>query len=155
MSDKAKGWVYVLVQFLLFFIIIYSVRLESKYGLGDHSKAAAYAGLIIAITGALLLIASFINFGQRITANPVPLERYKLKTTGLYAIVRHPIYFSLLVMFIGIVIHLNAYVSLFWIVILFLFFVKKSKMEEEFLLQKFPEYREYQSKTKRLIPFIF
>jgi protein-S-isoprenylcysteine O-methyltransferase Ste14 len=85
----------------------------------------------------------------------VPKETYSLRKTGLYSIVRHPIYFSLLVLFLGITIHLNAYISMIWIGVLFLFFIKKANIEEDYLLQKFPEYREYQLKTKKLIPFVY
>ncbi|MCI0450638.1 MAG: hypothetical protein L0Y79_12805 [Chlorobi bacterium] len=51
MSDKAKGWVYVLIQFLLFAIIILSSRLERKYFNVFHSRTIAYIsiGLIVFI----------------------------------------------------------------------------------------------------------
>jgi protein-S-isoprenylcysteine O-methyltransferase Ste14 len=134
---------------------VFSSRYERKYFNFSHSKTAAYIGLGLTIIGVLLFIASLISFRQRITPNPVPKESYKLQTTGLYSIVRHPIYFSLLVMFTGVPIHLNAYISLLWVVVLFLFFMKKAGIEEGYLLQKFPEYKEYQSKVKRLIPFVY
>ena len=155
MSDKAKGWIYVLIQFLLMGIIIMSARSERKFSSAPHSKTAAYIGLGITIVGVILLIWSVISFRQRITPNPVPKETYRLRTTGLYAFIRHPIYFSLLVMFTGIPVHLMAYASLIWVIILFLFFNKKASLEEGYLLQKFPEYRDYQEKTKKLIPFVF
>jgi len=155
MSDKTKGWIYVFIQFLLFGIIIMSARIERKYSDTPHSKVAAYIGLGLTIIGVILFITSLISFRQRITPNPVPKETYKLQTTGLYAIVRHPIYFSVLVIFTGIPIHLNAYVSLVWVLILFMFFIKKTSLEEGYLLQKFPEYKDYQTMTKKLIPFIY
>jgi protein-S-isoprenylcysteine O-methyltransferase Ste14 len=38
---------------------------------------------------------------------------------------------------------------------LLLFFDMKSRKEEEWLLEKFPDYKDYQRRTKKLIPLIY
>jgi len=155
MSDKAKGWVYVLIQGFLFVVIVFSSAFERKYLIHPYNKFISYIGIVLVFTGVLLFLTALINFGQKITPNPVPKETYELRTTGLYSIVRHPMYFSFLILFTGAPLYFNAYFSLVWIIMLFIFFVSKTKLEERYLSEKFPEYKQYQLTTKRLIPSVY
>ena len=155
MNDKAKGWVYVLIQGLLFVTIVFSSVFERKYLSHPNNKIISYIGIVLVFSGVLLFLTALINFGQKITPNPVPKETYELRTTGLYSTVRHPMYFSFLILFTGVVLYFQAYFSFVWIILLLLFFINKIQLEEKYLSEKFHEYKEYQSTTKRLIPFIY
>jgi protein-S-isoprenylcysteine O-methyltransferase Ste14 len=55
----------------------------------------------------------------------------------------------------GSVFFFQAYISLVFVIALFLLFRSKAKFEERFLVEKFSEYAEYQTKTRKLIPFIY
>lgn len=155
MSDRTKGGVYVLIQGFIFTVIVISSVVESRYFGNPYNSIVRTLGLILIALGILLFLASLINFGQLITANPVPKENATLRTKGLYGIVRHPMYFSLLILFTGVVLYFEAYISLIWVIVLFVFFIGKTSLEEKFLTAKFPDYMQYRSSTKRLIPFIY
>lgn len=155
MSDKLKGWIYVVIQFVLLGIIIISSASEFKYLNRPLYPAIHYIGVTLILLGALLFTLILIGFGQFMTPNPVPRDSSKLVTTGLYKYVRHPMYFTVLVLITGVTLYFQAFYSLIWIPVALTFLIIKSKAEEKFLVKKFPEYPNYSAKTKRLIPFVY
>ena len=83
-------------------------------------------------------------------------ENQKVISTGLYGIIRHPMYFATLLMFIPIPLILGS----FWGLIVFAFYpiiiVIRILNEEKVLLDGLEGYKEYTQKVKyRLIPFIW
>lgn len=154
MKDSTKGWLYVLAQFILAGIIIVSSYLEGSIT-NYHLSVVKWIGIILLVAGSVLILFAVFSFGQIVTPNPIPLENNKLKTGGLYKYVRHPMYFSVLVLLTGAVLYFGAIVSLIWIVVAVLFLSNKANFEERFLERKFPEYTNYRKYTKKLIPFIY
>ncbi len=75
--------------------------------------------------------------------------------TGVYAIVRHPIYSGGLVLAIGWAFRTQSWLTLGYVVLLFLFFDLKSRREEEWLTQRYPEYADYRKRVRKLIPFVY
>ena len=78
-----------------------------------------------------------------------------LVTSGPYKLIRHPMYASVLLATLMLVLnHLTLPRMCFWLVLLIdLHF--KFLCEEKLLLTNHPEYSDYKSNTKRLIPFIY
>lgn len=155
MSDNLKGWIYVVIQFLLLGIIIISSAMEFKYLNRPLYPVIHYIGVTLILLGALLFTLILIGFGQFMTPNPVPRDSSKLVTTGLYKYVRHPMYFTVLVLITGVTLYFQAFYSLIWIPVALTFLIIKSKAEEKFLRKKYPEYTEYSAGTKRIIPYIY
>ncbi len=83
-------------------------------------------------------------------------ENQKVIDTGLYGIVRHPMYAVTLLLFLAMPLVLGS-VYAFIIFLIYPFIIaKRIKGEEEFLERELPGYREYKKKVKyRLIPFIW
>lgn len=77
----------------------------------------------------------------------------KLITTGVYGMVRHPIYSADIVLFWGLFFafpSLRLLVTVVWATIIFVYW---AKLEEEGLVQKFgDEYQSYRSKVPMLFP---
>lgn len=155
MSDNLKGWLYVAVQFILIILIVLSSAYEFKYYNRPLMPAVHYIGVTLILIAAMMFSVILISFGQIMTPNPVPRSKAVLKTTGFYALVRHPMYFTVLVLMLGVILYFQAFYSLLWLPVLLVFFILKSSMEEKFLKLKFPEYKEYSSHVKRIIPFIY
>ena len=84
-------------------------------------------------------------------------EQHKLICAGPYALVRHPMYTSFLLISLG-----QAFLLSNWVVGLagligfaILFFLRVDK-EEHMMLENFgPEYRSYMERTKRIIPYLY
>lgn len=83
-------------------------------------------------------------------------ENQKVIDTGVYGIVRHPMYSATILLFLSIPIILGSALS-FLIFLIYPFIIAKRIKGEEALLEKeLPGYKEYKEKVKyRLIPFIW
>ena len=83
-------------------------------------------------------------------------ENQRVIDTGLYGIVRHPMYSVTLLLFLSMPIVLGS-VYAFLIFLVYPFIIaKRIRHEEEFLEAELAGYKEYKQKVKyRLIPFVW
>ena len=80
----------------------------------------------------------------------------KVITTGLYALVRHPMYLGAIVYLLGIPLSLGSWWGLIVIVLMMPALIWRLFDEEKFLVIHLSGYSEYQNKVKhRLVPFIW
>ncbi len=109
-------------------------------------------GAVLGIAGAALIAGAFTKIGV------VPSIRAKsnLLTTGVYGLVRHPIYSGTLLAFLGVSLMSQAWVStLYWPIAVFLYLLLASLEERQLMTEYGEEYITYKSRVKaRLIPFI-
>ena len=83
-------------------------------------------------------------------------ENQKVIDTGLYGLIRHPMYLATLLMFLAIPLVLGSYIGFMIMLIYPLAIVIRIKDEEEVLDKNLEGYLEYKEKVKyRLIPFIW
>jgi protein-S-isoprenylcysteine O-methyltransferase Ste14 len=160
-QEGQKPWDKVLlllffVEFLLWFALM---PLDAQRF--DWSPAFP---LWIKVTGTLLLLlAAFLLFEalkENTFAAPVvkmQKERgQKVISTGLYSIVRHPMYAGATLLFISAPLLLGSVYGLIMGLVLIVTIAVRSLGEEAMLKQELPGYREYMQKVKwRMIPFIF
>lgn len=78
-----------------------------------------------------------------------------LVTNGAYSYIRHPMYTALLIVAVGLLLNFFTPLRLIAVGILFINLLIKVHYEESLLSKHFKEYREYQKKTKRFLPFIY
>ena len=83
-------------------------------------------------------------------------NEHKVVDTGLYSIVRHPMYLATTIMFLAIPLTLGSLLG-FWVMLAYIpLIARRIKLEEEFLVSNLPGYRQYRDKVKyRLVPFIW
>jgi len=83
-------------------------------------------------------------------------ENQKVISTGPYAIVRHPMYSFVIVMYFFTPIALGSYYAIIPFVLVFPFLIIRIFNEEKLLKKELPGYIEYCEKVKyRLIPYIW
>ena len=117
---------------------------------------------VVSIVAAIIFILGYILYAEVIRENPYLSrvieiqENQKVIDTGLYRVVRHPMYFATLLLFLSMPLILGSIVS--WVIFLAYPFIifKRIKNEEEFLEKELEGYVEYKKKVKyKVIPFIW
>jgi protein-S-isoprenylcysteine O-methyltransferase Ste14 len=112
-------------------------------------------GGILLLTGILLLATAIIRLGSNLTAVPYPKDDGTLVETGPYRLVRHPIYFSFILIVLGWTFLVHGWLTIGYAIIMLVFFDIKSRREEQWLKEKFSGYGEYQKRVRKLVPFIY
>ena len=80
----------------------------------------------------------------------------KVIDTGLYGVVRHPMYMVTVVLFLSMPLVLGSVISFLIMLVYIPIIVKRIRNEEQVLEKGLPGYREYEKKVKyRLIPFVW
>jgi protein-S-isoprenylcysteine O-methyltransferase Ste14 len=83
-------------------------------------------------------------------------KEQKLIDTGLYSIVRHPMYFSVLLIFLSIPLILGSLYGFYIFLVFPIVLIIRIKNEEKILLKELPGYSKYKFKVKyKLIPYIW
>lgn len=116
----------------------------------------------ISIIGSILFIISYVLYAEVLRENTylsrtIKVEKdQKVIDTGLYSIVRHPMYMATLILFLSMPLVLGSIISFLVFLIYPFIIIKRLKNEEEFLEKELDGYSEYKKKVKyRLIPFIY
>ena len=80
----------------------------------------------------------------------------RVVSSGLYALVRHPMYMGGFVLFVGTALSLGSWWGLFAFLFMMPAFIWRIFEEEGFLLKNLPGYAEYKNKVRhRLVPLIW
>ena len=75
---------------------------------------------------------------------------------GPYRIVRHPLYVGSILTYVGIALILGSFLVLGLLVIIVLFFIRRTVFEDRLLRRELAGYEQYASRTRyRLIPFVW
>ena len=86
---------------------------------------------------------------------PDPFSWTKIVTSGPYGLIRHPMYLSLLVLTLPLIVEqFDVLRLIFWLVLL-IDLVLKLNFEESLLVARLPGYKEYRGQSYRLIPFVY
>jgi len=118
---------------------------------------------IKAIGSLLLLLSSYLLYAAfRDNTFLSPLIRIqeerkqKLITTGIYSVVRHPMYAGALCLFVGSPLLLSSWAGLGVGAVVVGLMAWRTLGEERMLLREFPDYQAYQQKTRyRWVPYIW
>ena len=114
------------------------------------------------LVAAALFLMGFLMYGEVLRENAYlsrtveVAEGQRVVDTGLYGVVRHPMYAATLLMFLSMPLVLGSPVSLAIMLIYPVLIVRRIRNEEELLTRDLPGYGEYKQKVKyRLIPGIW
>lgn len=118
-----------------------------------RERQVAGAVLVLA-AGALALVAAW-RLWRGLTPLPHPRDDARLIRSGPFALVRHPIYSSLLIGSLGFALMVDGWLTIVYVAALFVLLDVKSRREERWLLQKFPDYAAYQRRVRKLVPFVY
>ena len=116
----------------------------------------------IVIIGTVLFLLSYLVYAEVLREN-VFLSRtievqknQKVIDTGLYGIVRHPMYMATIFLFLSMPLVLGSIISFIIFLVYPFIIAKRIKNEEEVLEKDLKGYKEYKNKVKyKMIPYIW
>jgi len=140
----------------LFFLGIYLLPgFDRRYGWSSVPVAVVIAADILVLAGYGLVFLVFRE--NRYASRVVEIdEKQTVITTGPYALVRHPMYVGVLIMYVLAPLALGSYWAVLPALPLIFILVARIRNEEKVLAEKLAGYREYMQRVKfRLIPGIW
>lgn len=159
-------------------------RLDAKEKQSEQKDVIKYSGLLflcsfiiaglnyrfkwtslpdgIVILGIVVFLCSYMMFGEVLRENQYLSRTIKVEEnqtvvdSGLYGIVRHPMYSASVLLFLSMPLVLNSIISFVIMLGYIPLIVKRIRNEEEVLEKELAGYTEYKEKVRyRLIPFIW
>jgi protein-S-isoprenylcysteine O-methyltransferase Ste14 len=151
-SFVEKGGPWVVAQFVVMtcWLVLTPVGHTRTHSLAMQILAGA-----LLLAGAYAGIAGALALGKSRTPFPRPPEDAQLIRHGIYAIVRHPLYSSLIALSLAWACYWQSLVGGALAVVQALLLDAKARREERWLRERFPDYADYAAEVKRLVPFIY
>ena len=150
-----RGAWYVVIQGILIGLILFGPQGSYLVSSEPLITTLQSCGIAIGLLACLIMAIAVINLGKNLTPLPCPKDGAELIQAGLYRYVRHPIYFGVLLAACAWLLIFPGIYVLAYSISLFVLFNIKAKREEAWLVERFPAYRDYQSRVKKLIPGIY
>ena len=118
-------------------------------------RAVVWIGVVIFLL-AYCLFGEVLRENQYLSRVIEVQEDQTVVDTGLYGIVRHPMYTATVLLFLSMPLVLNSLISFIIMLAYIPIIVKRIRNEEDVLETELKGYKEYKQKVKyRLIPFIW
>ena len=153
-----RGELLVAIQFALFlaFVLVPGWNPWLTPELASTTAALRW-GLLLVFGLISLLFGGLGSTAIRpyLTPLPYPVDHSQLVTSGIYGLVRHPLYSSQLFAALGWICYSLSLSHLALLVAGFLFFDYKAGKEERWLTERHPDYPDYAARVKKFIPWIY
>ena len=141
----SKDLILVIVQFGL--IILHFISIDYSI-INKDLTGTKFLGLGVVSFGLILISISLITLGRNLSPFPIPREKGNLITNGIYSRIRHPMYFGLISISTGNCFINFSFMKVILTLLLMIVLSIKIKIEEQYLLVRFPNYSIYKSKVK-------
>jgi protein-S-isoprenylcysteine O-methyltransferase Ste14 len=116
-------------------------------------RVGGVVGIPLLGGGLAMAGAAFCDLGSNLTPLPKPKDDSELVRTGLYGIVRHPIYSGLILFAYGVAALTGSCSRLVVATALLAWLNAKASREETWLLERYPDYAAYRQDVPRLLPW--
>lgn len=140
---------------LMFIFGFVLAGLDFRFGTLKLPFAVNIAAAVVFLL-AYVLYAEVLRQNTYLSRTIKVVDGQKVISTGLYGIVRHPMYFATLLLFMSIPFVLGSLISFIVFLAYPVIISKRIKNEEEVLTRELEGYEEYKKKVKyRMLPFIW
>lgn len=144
-SSHSRGAVLVVLQFLALTVLALHAGPALRW----------WPSAVILALCALVMVMSLVGIGRdTIRLHPLPSEKGRLQTGGMYRWVRHPMYAAVLAASLVIVGRQPSLLSVAALLLAGVVLYSKIGMEEAALREKFPDYEAYSKRVPALVPFL-
>lgn len=143
------------VVFICFPAMLVVSALDHRFGWSPVPTTVTVVGDILVAVGlgvAMLVVAQNGYAAANITVE----SGQTLVSTGLYGLVRHPMYSGSVIMMVGVPLALDSYWGLVFVIPAQVALALRIRDEEELLQQQLSGYREYEQQVHyRLLPYVW
>jgi protein-S-isoprenylcysteine O-methyltransferase Ste14 len=135
-------------------MVVISV-LDHRFGWSSVPTAVCLVGDVLVAVGLVVVVLVVIQNSYAATTVQVEADQ-KLVSTGVYRLVRHPMYTGNVIMMIGIPLALGSYWGLVFVVPGLIVLAWRIHDEEQLLQKELTGYREYTQEVRyRLVPHMW
>ena len=143
------------VVFICFPAMLVVSALDHRFGWSPVPTTVTVVGDILVAVGlgvAMLVVAQNGYAAANITVE----SGQTLVSTGLYGLVRHPMYSGSVIMMVGVPLALDSYWGLVFVIPALVALALRIRDEEEFLQQQLSGYSDYEQQVRyRLVPYVW
>ncbi len=140
---------------LMFVVGFILAALDFRFGWIPLPAAVSYIAAVVFLA-AYLMYAEVLRENTYLSRTIEIQENQKVIDSGLYGIVRHPMYGATIILFLAMPLVLGSLVSFMVFLFYPLLIAKRIENEEQLLENELEGYAEYKKKVKyRLLPFIW
>jgi protein-S-isoprenylcysteine O-methyltransferase Ste14 len=145
----------VILQVVLFWLIVATgVGFDDAWA-KEVRSGTTIVGVVLGLAGLGLAAKGLADLRGARTPLPRPRDGAELVETGVYRLVRHPVYGGLVIAAAGWGLFEASPVTLLLALVLLGFFRLKSGREEAWLRERYPQYPAYAARTRRMIPLLY
>lgn len=146
-------WAPLVIAFLLLGPGDWFGRTWLREGVVPHTLPVFVVAFLLVVAGVGLACWSRYLLGRNWSSVVQIKQEHELIESGPYRYIRHPIYTGLLLAFVGTALRVGDVRGMLAVLIVFLSFWRKFRLEERLLEGTFGEaYRRYRDRTAALIP---
>tara|TARA_B100000674_G_scaffold266290_1_gene219804 strand:- start:163 stop:639 length:477 start_codon:yes stop_codon:yes gene_type:complete len=143
-----KDFLLVISQFIIIALHFIKINLFNQKIIQGEFLIINYISNFLIILALIFIIFSVKSLGKSLSAMPRPKENSKLITIGIYSIIRHPMYYSLIIISFSLFIKSFTIYNFILSILLTFIISNKIKIEEEYLTQRFNKYTLYKKEVK-------
>ena len=126
------------------------------WGLIQFSEKIRYLGVLIFLSGYLIRVLATRKLRKQFSFVLTIQENRQLITSGIYSVIRHPVYLGNMLGVLGMFLVFSTWYSLIFVIFYMLLLGRQISQDEKHLMQNFGSvYEEYSTKSFRLIPHIY
>ncbi len=145
----------VLLSAIMFIVGFIIAGLNFRYGWTKIPNLIVIIASVLFVL-AYILYAEVLRENQYLSRTIEIQEDQKVVDSGLYGIVRHPMYSATIILFLSMPLILGSIISFAIFLVYPIIIAKRIKNEEELLEKGLNGYKEYKEKVKyKMIPFIW
>ena len=92
----------VFLQFLIIFLHFFQLELLPNKQIIKINNISYFMGILIIIIASIFILLAIKDLGRNLSPFPRPKDNSNLVTTGIYKYMRHPMYYSLIIISFGV-----------------------------------------------------
>ena len=138
----------VIFQFLIISLHFIKFQFIHNIEIIKGNSIFSFLGFIFIIIGSIIMLFAIKDLASNLSPLPRPIANGKLITSGIYRFIRHPMYYSLILISLGIFTIKLSFYYLFLTISLTLVIKFKIILEEQYLNNKYKNYLFYKNKVK-------